>query len=83
MQYHFRKANNYRNSPTLDHSSTSHCSSKSGWKQPMARWLSNPEVILNDIKNAGYVLLEDEEIVGYVALLINDEPEYANIEGNG
>ncbi|MBC5842077.1 GNAT family N-acetyltransferase [Flavobacterium sp. F-380] len=42
----------------------------------------NPEVILNDItKNAGYVLLEDEDIVGYVALLINDEPEYANIEG--
>jgi hypothetical protein len=27
-------------------------------------------------KNAGYVLLEDEDIVGYVALLINDEPEY-------
>jgi hypothetical protein len=24
------------------------------------------------------VLLEDEDIVGYVALLINDEPEYAN-----
>jgi len=42
----------------------------------------NPEVIQNDItKNAGYVLLEDEDIVGYVALLINDEPEYANIEG--
>ena len=42
----------------------------------------NPEVILSDItKNAGYVLLEDEDIVGYVALLINDEPEYANIEG--
>jgi hypothetical protein len=34
----------------------------------------NPEVILNDItKNAGYVLLEDEDIVGYVALLINDD----------
>ena len=42
----------------------------------------NPEVILNDItKNAAYVLLEDEVIVGYVALLINDEPEYDNIEG--
>jgi hypothetical protein len=23
----------------------------------------------------------NEDIVGYVALLINDEPEYANIEG--
>jgi GNAT superfamily N-acetyltransferase len=42
----------------------------------------NPEVILNDItKNTGYVLLEDEDIIGYVAILINEEPEYSTIEG--
>lgn len=42
----------------------------------------NPQVIQNDInKNAGYVLLENDQIIGYVALLINDEPEYSTIEG--
>ncbi|MCG9791001.1 GNAT family N-acetyltransferase [Flavobacterium algicola] len=42
----------------------------------------NPTVIQNDIlKDAAYILLEEKTIVGYVALLINDEPEYQNIEG--
>ena len=42
----------------------------------------NPEVIKSDIeKKAGFVLLLDQEIVGYVAVLINDEPEYDNIVG--
>lgn len=42
----------------------------------------NPEVILNDInKDAAYVLTEGEIIIGYVAMMINDEPEYENIEG--
>ena len=39
-------------------------------------------VIKDDIqKKYGYVLTLKEEIVGYCALLINDEPEYLNIEG--
>jgi len=42
----------------------------------------NEQVIANDIaKGYGYVLVEDDEIVGYCALLINDEPEYARIKG--
>ena len=42
----------------------------------------NIEVIKDDIqKKYGYVLTLKEEIVGYCALLINDEPEYLNIEG--
>ncbi|MDG2432372.1 GNAT family N-acetyltransferase [Flavobacterium sp.] len=42
----------------------------------------NPTVIESDItKDAGYVITDNDTIVGYVALLINDEPEYANIEG--
>ena len=42
----------------------------------------NMEVIKDDIQNKyGYVLTLKEEIVGYCALLINDEPEYLNIEG--
>lgn len=42
----------------------------------------NPEVIANDINSGiGYVLNIGAEIVGYVAILINDEPEYSNLEG--
>jgi len=42
----------------------------------------NPEVLQNDIdKEAAFVLTENNTIVGYCAVLINDEPEYANIEG--
>ena len=42
----------------------------------------NMEVIKNDIqKKYGYVLTSNDEIVGYCALLINNEPEYLNIEG--
>ena len=42
----------------------------------------NLEVVENDIsKNAGFVLEIDSQIAGYVAILINDEPEYANLQG--
>jgi GNAT superfamily N-acetyltransferase len=42
----------------------------------------NPEVVKKDIeKEAGFVLTDGEKIVGYCAVLINDEPEYAKIEG--
>lgn len=42
----------------------------------------NPEVIEKDIeKGAGYVLANGHTIAGYVAILINDEPEYNNIKG--
>ncbi len=42
----------------------------------------NPDVIENDInKEVGFVLTDGEIIIGYCAVLINDEPEYANIVG--
>lgn len=42
----------------------------------------NPEVIKKDIeKGAGYVLVADDEVVAYCAVMINDEPAYADIEG--
>ena len=42
----------------------------------------NPDVIQKDIeKEAGFVLTLNEEIIGYTAVMINDEPEYANIIG--
>lgn len=42
----------------------------------------NPTVIKNDLaKDIGYVLTKGNEIIGYCAILINDEPAYANIKG--
>jgi hypothetical protein len=42
----------------------------------------NQLVIENDIfKNAGYIFTENDKIIGYVAILINDEPEYNRING--
>jgi GNAT superfamily N-acetyltransferase len=42
----------------------------------------NPDVVQKDIeKETGFVLTDGETIVGYCAILINDEPEYAKIEG--
>jgi GNAT superfamily N-acetyltransferase len=42
----------------------------------------NPEVLQNDItKEIGFVLTEGNTVIGYCAILVNDEPEYANIEG--
>ena len=43
----------------------------------------NQEVIQQDIeKGVGYVLTDDELIVGYTAILINDEPAYNDLKGN-
>jgi GNAT superfamily N-acetyltransferase len=42
----------------------------------------NPDVVLNDIDcQIGYVLTNDSEVIGYCAVLVNDEPEYAKIKG--
>ena len=42
----------------------------------------NIEIVKNDIdKEEGFVLTEGETIVGYCAVLINNEPEYAKIIG--
>jgi GNAT superfamily N-acetyltransferase len=42
----------------------------------------NLEIVKKDIeKGQGFVLTDGETIVGYSAVLINDEPEYAKIAG--
>jgi len=42
----------------------------------------NLVVIQNDIdKDAGFVLIDGNTIIGYCAVLVNDEPAYAKIEG--
>lgn len=42
----------------------------------------NPSVVHADIqKQVGYVLTKDGAIVGYSAILLNDEPAYARLQG--
>lgn len=42
----------------------------------------NRDVVSRDIeRNIGYVLTQDENVVAYGAILINDEPEYHRIQG--
>ena len=42
----------------------------------------NMEVVKNDIENKiGFVLTQNDTIIGYTAVIINDEPDYINIEG--
>lgn len=43
----------------------------------------NPETIQNDINNGnGYVLLENEIIIAYAAIIFEVEPAYNEIQGN-
>lgn len=42
----------------------------------------NPDIVKRDVeKEVAFVLLVDEKITGYLAILINDEPGYENLEG--
>lgn len=42
----------------------------------------NPEVIQKDIERGiGYILKDGENIIGYTAILMNDEPAYSEIQG--
>ena len=42
----------------------------------------NPETIQSDIqKNYGYVLTDSEKIIGYSAIIFNNEPAYEKIDG--
>jgi GNAT superfamily N-acetyltransferase len=42
----------------------------------------NPKVVTSDIeKEVGFVLVIQDKIVAYCAILINDEPEYENLHG--
>jgi GNAT superfamily N-acetyltransferase len=42
----------------------------------------NMEVVKSDIeKKIGFVLTQNDTIIGYSAVIINDEPDYINIDG--
>lgn len=42
----------------------------------------NPEIVREDIeRGVGFVLVDADNIIGYSAVIINDEPSYLNIDG--
>ncbi|HEY6142107.1 MAG TPA: GNAT family N-acetyltransferase [Flavobacterium sp.] len=80
--YHFRKATISEISPIWEILEQAILRRKEDGSNQWQDGYPNPEVVQKDIeKGAGFVLTEGEIIVGYCAVLINDEPEYAKIEG--
>lgn len=42
----------------------------------------NPDLLKKDIaKKEGFILVDNETIIGYAAVIINDEPQYDDIDG--
>lgn len=82
MNYHFRKANLSEITPIWEILQQAIHRRK---EEGSAQWQDgypNPEVVQNDItKGQGFVLVDGETIIGYSAVIINDEPAYAGIEG--
>lgn len=82
MNYHFRKAELSEIIPIWEILQHAIQRRKEEGSNQWQDGYPNPEVIQKDIeKGAGFVLVEDKTIIGYTALLINDEPAYTEIEG--
>jgi GNAT superfamily N-acetyltransferase len=82
MEFQFRKAKISEITPIWDILQLAIQRRKEEGSDQWQDGYPNPEVVKNDIeKGAGFVLTDGEIIVGYCAVLINDEPQYAKIEG--
>ncbi len=82
MEYNFRKANLAELPQIWDILQGAIRRRKEDGSNQWQDGYPNPEVIKQDIeKGVAFVLAEGETVIGYTAILINDEPEYANIEG--
>ncbi|TDE42102.1 GNAT family N-acetyltransferase [Flavobacterium rhamnosiphilum] len=83
MNYHFRKAELSEIGPIWEILQQAIQRRKEDGSKQWQDGYPNPEVVQKDIeKGEGFVLVEGETIIGYSAVLINDEPAYATIEGN-
>jgi RimJ/RimL family protein N-acetyltransferase len=82
IDYHFRKAKISEIPPIWDILQLAIQRRKEEGSDQWQDGYPNPEVVQKDIeKGEGFVLTDGETIVGYSAVLINDEPQYAKIEG--
>ncbi|MES2804645.1 MAG: GNAT family N-acetyltransferase [Bacteroidota bacterium] len=83
MNYHFRKAELSEIVPIWEILQQAIQRRKEDGSNQWQDGYPNPEVIQKDIeKREGFVLVAGETIIGYSAVLINDEPAYEKIEGN-
>jgi GNAT superfamily N-acetyltransferase len=82
MEYTFRKAQPSERSQIWEILQHAILRRKADGSDQWQDGYPNPDVIQQDIdKGAGFVLAKGEEVVGYSALIINDEPAYQDIEG--
>lgn len=83
MKHHFRKATHTEITPIWTILQQAIMRRKKDGSKQWQDGYPNLEVVKNDIeKEQGFVLLQGEEIIGYAAILINDEPAYDALEGN-
>lgn len=82
MEYQFRKAELKDISPIWDILQQAIIRRKEDGSDQWQDGYPNPDVVQKDIERAtGYVLTAEDAIIGYCAVLANDEPAYENIEG--
>lgn len=82
MQYKFRKAEHADLSSIWEILQQAIIRRKQDGSDQWQDGYPNPEVVKKDIDHgAGFVLVDEDTVVGYCAVLINDEPAYANIQG--
>jgi ribosomal protein S18 acetylase RimI-like enzyme len=82
MNYNFRKARTSEISQIWDILQKAINRRKEDNSNQWQDGYPNIEILQKDIeKEAGFVLAEGEDILGYCAILINDEPQYNDIKG--
>lgn len=82
MQYSFRKATAEDLSQIWDILKEAIKRRKTEGSNQWQDGYPNPDVVHADIeKGNGYVLTDGDTVIGYCAILINDEPEYVHLRG--
>ncbi|MBK0368536.1 GNAT family N-acetyltransferase [Flavobacterium agrisoli] len=82
MNYNFRKANLSEAAAIWTILQQAIIRRKNDGSQQWQDGYPNLEVVKKDIqKEAGYVLTENEVIIGYASIVFNDEPAYADLVG--
>lgn len=82
MEYQFRKATNSDASAIWEILAQGIRRRKAEGSNQWQDGYPNPDVVQRDLeKGVGYVLTYGQEIAGYCAVMVNDEPAYFEIEG--
>ncbi len=82
MDYHFRPAKNSEASKIWQILKDAIQRRKEDGSNQWQDGYPNMDVVKNDIeRKIGFILTQNDNIIGYTAVIINDEPDYINIEG--